>query len=113
VLRRVQMLDLLKIDYFQDIININAGDPWSDIIYKQIDKADVFLLFWSSSAKKSDWVMKEINYALERKKGNEENPPAIFPVIIEGPPMVEPPESLKHIHFSDKISFFIQRYNNK
>jgi hypothetical protein len=112
VLRRIQMLDLLKISYFQDIINLRAGDLWSDVIYKQIDAADLFLLFWSSSARNSEWVMKEVNYALKRKGVNSENPPEIYPVIIEGPPIIEPPESLKHIHFNDKIAYYIQSLNN-
>jgi|WetSurSiteA1Bulk_404760.scaffolds.fasta_scaffold00826_5 hypothetical protein len=107
VLRRVQMLDLLKIRYFQDILNLNPGDRWGKELLRQIDLADVFFLFWSSAARDSEWVLKEVEYAIRKKKGIEDNPPEIYPVILEGPPFVEPPEHLKHLHFNDKIVYFI------
>jgi len=106
VVQSVQMLDRLKIDYFQDIVNLRPGQRWDKELYKHIDKADVFFLFWSSAAKDSYWVKKEVEYALNRKKDNEENPPEICPVIVEGPPVVEPPENLNHLHFNDKLIYF-------
>ncbi|MCP5105889.1 MAG: TIR domain-containing protein, partial [bacterium] len=90
VLHRVQMLSLLKIGFFQDILNLESGSKWEKELYRNIDKADVFFLFWSSAARKSEWVKKEISYAIERKQGDEENPPDIIPVIIEGPPVPAP-----------------------
>jgi hypothetical protein len=107
VLRRVQMLDLLKVRYFQDILSLNPGDRWGNELLKQIDLADVFFLFWSSAARDSEWVLKEVEYALGKKKGVDENPPEIYPVLLEGPPFVEPPENLKHLHFNDKIVYFL------
>ena len=53
------------------------------------------------------WVMKELEYALEKQKGNEGELPHIQPVPIEGPPIVHPPEALGHMHFNDKILYFI------
>jgi len=107
VLKRVQMLDLLKIQYFQDILNLNPGDQWEKELFKQIALADVFFLFWSSAARNSEWVLKEVEYAEFLKLNDEDNPPEIYPVLLEGPPMVEPPDSLKHLHFNDKIVYFI------
>jgi tetratricopeptide (TPR) repeat protein len=107
VLRRVQMLDLLKIRYFQDILSLNPGDRWGKEILNQIDLADVFFLFWSSAARDSEWVMKEVEYAINKKNSNDDNPPEIYPVILESSPVIEPPESLKHLHFNDKIVYFI------
>ena len=107
VLRRVQMLSLLKIDCFQDIIGLDPGDRWEKKLYQKIDEADVFFLFWSNAARNSQWVRKEISYAIQRKQGIDENPPEIIPVIIEGPPVPAPPSELKHIHFNDKMIYFI------
>jgi hypothetical protein len=51
--------------------------------------------------------MKETRYALDRQHGDPEAPPAILPVIIEGPPVEVPPPELQHLHFNDKlIDFF-------
>jgi hypothetical protein len=107
VLRRIQMLSTLKIEYFQDIMKLEPGDKWATKIYESIDKADVFFLFWSKAASESEWVLNEIRYAMNRKKGSLEDLPEILPVIIEGPPISKPPDELKDIHFNDRIIYFI------
>jgi hypothetical protein len=107
VLRRVQVLPLVRIDYFQDITSLDPGDRWAKELYKEIDKSDVFFLFWSRAARASEWVEKEVLYAIERKRGDEEAAPDIKPVMLEGPPPVEPPERLRSLHFNDKILYFI------
>ncbi len=66
---------------------------------------DLFLLFWSNAAKQSDWVLKEVHYALGRKGDDDTAPPEIMPVIIEGPPVVEPPPELAHLHFNDRLLY--------
>ena len=106
VLRRVQMLSATRIKYFQDILNLEPGDRWAQQIYKHIDDADVFFLFWSDAASKSEWVLKEALYALKRKSGDDNNPPEIVPILLEKP-IPNPPEELKDIHFNDKIIYFI------
>ena len=93
VLKRIQMLRLARIQYFQDVLRLEPGDRWKQKLYVEIDKSDVFLLFWSRNAKRSTWVMKEIRYALERKGGNEFAPPDLIPVIIDGPPVPKPPKA--------------------
>lgn len=103
VLRRVQMLATVGIDYFQDFIHLNPGDRWEPEIFAQIDRSDVFFLFWSTSAKHSQFVEREWRYALEHK-GEE----FIRPVIIEGPPPVTPPPELERLHFNDKFVYFLQ-----
>ncbi|MDM8537080.1 ATPase, T2SS/T4P/T4SS family [Desulfobacterales bacterium HSG17] len=107
VIRRVQMLSTLKISFFQDILNLEPGDRWEKELYKEIDKSDVFFLFWSKSAKESEWVKKEILHALRAKQYKDENPPEIIPIIIEGPPVPIPPEELQHIHFNDRLAYFV------
>lgn len=92
VIPRVQMLRAVGIDYFQDILDLEPGARWEQKLYERIDSCDLFLLFWSSAAKESEWVMREVQYALKRKGGDDLAPPEIRPVIIEGPPIVPPPE---------------------
>lgn len=107
VLKRVQMLARLRIDVFQDILSLEPGDRWERILYRHIDDSDLFLLFWSTAAKNSQWVMKEVKYALWLKKGDDHAPPEIIPIIIEGPPIVPPPDELAHLHFNDRFLYYI------
>lgn len=109
VLKRVQMLNLQHIDFFQDKLRLTPGQRWESKLYQQIDESDLFLLFWSNAAKQSEWVMKELQYALTRKHGDDAAPPEIYPVIIEGPPVVAPPPELAHLHFNDYLLYFMQR----
>jgi hypothetical protein len=108
VLKRVQMVECLHVDYFQDFQTIKPGQRWEQELYRNIDECDVFLLFWSRSARDSEWVMKEVRYAMKRKGDDDDNPPELIPVIIEGPPPVEPPEDLKHINFNDRLLYFMK-----
>jgi hypothetical protein len=108
VLKRVQMLRMADIKFFQDLLTLEPGDKWEQSIYKYIDESDVIFLFWSTAAKRSPWVEKEVRYALTRKGGQDEAAPEILPVIIEGPPVVPPPDDLKMLHFNDTFMYFIK-----
>ena len=106
VLKRVQMLELLGIDSFQDVLDLDPGARWERELYRQIDSCDVFLLFWSRAAKSSERVRREARYALSRQSGDETAPPEIKPIILEQP--VELPwEELSHLHFNDQVSYLI------
>lgn len=107
VLKRVQMLARLRIDFFQDVLALEPGARWERELYRHIDESDLFLLFWSTSARESRWVMEEVRYALRRKNGDEMVAPEILPVIIEGPPPASPPQELAHLHFNDYFLYFI------
>jgi len=107
VLPRVQMLGTVGIRYFLDVPDLDPGDRWQGELYRHIDECDLFLLFWSSHAKQSEWVLKEVTYALARKGNDDFAPPEIRPVIIEGPPPVPPPPELAHLHFNDRLLYFM------
>ena len=107
VLKRVQMLSLLKEKFFQDFISLEPGMPWEPAIREAIDRSDVIFLFWSSAASASTEVRKEILYAIARRAGDENAAPAIHPVVIEGPPPPAPPPELTFLHFDDKFSYWI------
>jgi hypothetical protein len=108
VLKRTQMLAGAHIDFFQDLLSLDPGQRWERQLYREIDRCDVFYLFWSSAAKNSRWVLEEVQYAMARNGGDEFAPPEILPVIIEGPPPVEAPPELAHLHFNDRMIYFMQ-----
>jgi hypothetical protein len=103
VLRYVQMLQLVGIAFFQDLLSLDLGQRWARQLYHHIDVSDVLFLFWSTPAKQSKWVTKEWRYGL-RKKGLD----FIKPVIIEGPPPVPPPKALAKLHFNDWLLYVIR-----
>ncbi len=109
VLRRVQMLPITGLEYFQDVLELEPGEIWSSRLERAIRDADVFLLFWSSRAKESGWVRREVDFAIACKAGDDFSPPEIRPVIIEGPPVVPPWEDLAHMHFNDRVLYFMNR----
>jgi predicted RNA-binding protein with RPS1 domain len=107
VLRRVAMLrrPLTDLEVFQDILRLEPGEAYEPILFRWIDECDVFLLFWSSNARKSDWVQREIRRARQRQGAHGEPPPTILPVLLEGPPPPPPPRELAHLHFNDHLLY--------
>jgi hypothetical protein len=107
VLKRVQVLQRVGIDCFQDVLALEPGSRWEQQLYRHIDDSDLFLLFWSSAARQSQWVREELRYALRRQGADGMAPPEIKPVVIEGPPPPPPPEELAHLHFNDYFLYLL------
>jgi hypothetical protein len=107
VMKRAQALRLVGLDFFQDVLSLEPGQRWERQLYREIDTCDLFLLFWSSNAAKSEWVLREAQYALDRQTKSGDDTPDITPVVLEGPPVPPPPEALKHLHFNDYFRYFI------
>jgi hypothetical protein len=108
VLRRVQALRLKRLSHlaiFQDLLDIEPGERWRRELYREIDLCDVLLLFWSTAARDSEWVRREVGYALARKAG-ELDPPEILPLVIEIPPAPPWPE-LADYQFDDVVARLI------
>jgi hypothetical protein len=84
-----------------DVLSLDPGDQWQRELYRNIDGCDLFLLFWSASAKKSKWVRTEVRYALERKGRDEFAPPEIRPVIVAASAGCPAVAGGQHIHFGD------------
>lgn len=108
-LRAAQVLKGSGIEYFQDVLSLEPGDLWEQTLYERIAQCDLFLLFWSRHAKESEWVIKEVMEALrqrdERRKTGADL--AISPIIIEGPPIVPPPDSLQDLHMNDVVQHVV------
>jgi hypothetical protein len=97
-LRRVRILTPLRIEFFQEALNLEPEARWEKQLYRYIDECDLFLLFWSSAAKRSEWVLREVRYALERAARDPFGRPEIRPLLLESAP-VEPPPDLAHLFF--------------
>jgi hypothetical protein len=107
VLRAAQVISALKMEFFQDVLKITPGERWERRLYSEIERCDVFLLFWSRHAKASKWVVSEAEYALQVSKNVLGQPLEIIPILLEGPPPPDPPPSLQEIQFNDPIKYVI------
>jgi hypothetical protein len=105
VIKRVQVLEALGIEFFQDFLSIRPGEQWADAIYENIEQCNLFLLFWSSAAAESEWVRREIELALKANKRNGGQSPDIIPIVIESPSAPNPPPELAHLQFSDTLLY--------
>jgi hypothetical protein len=87
--------DILGDDYV-GAMKLKPGLNWREKIWEMIEEADIFQLFWSPNAEKSEEVTKEWEFALRCKKSCFIRPVYwIWP--LESYP---PPKELKHIHFT-------------
>ena len=107
VLHCAKALQAAEIEFFQDKLDLKPGDEWQRRLCEGIKRADLFLVFWSSAAKQSEWVRLETEYALEVRRWSPTGLPHIKPIILEGPPPPLPPEELKSIHFDDRLQYMV------
>jgi hypothetical protein len=109
VARRAQMLRVQGVEFFYDILSIEPGEEFEGRLFQEIEACDLFLLFWSRNAQASDWVSREVQYAVQRQGPSRNLPPHIFPVPIEGPPVaMPPPEGLEHLNFNDFLIYLMR-----
>ena len=104
VLSRVQGMRLAdrNVHFFFDKVSLRPGERYEPEIFDYIDnKADVFLLFWSSHSAASEWVEKEWRHALARQE-EKNGLPDIIPVPL-GCNVPPPPKELSHLHFGDSL----------
>jgi hypothetical protein len=86
--------------------DIEPGELWERRVYAEIERRDLFLLFWSSAARESQWVRKEAAHAVACRTRVDPNRPEIKPIILERPPS-EPWPELAHLHFADPLMYFV------
>lgn len=98
VVARIQGIQLScpDMDLFFDAESLRRGELWEQRLYREIEDRDLFYLFWSRNAANSEWVAKELAYAMEKKGAA-----AVEPVPLEDPSMCPPPQSLQDRHFND------------
>ena len=83
--------------YLIDLLDLRAGEVWSDRLEEMIQSADVFQLFWSQNAMASTHVLDEVRCALA-------NAQDIRPIFWERPLPQDPtrdlpPPELSKLHF--------------
>ncbi len=89
------------ISFFQDILDLDPGERWKRRLWKEIDRCDIFVLFWSSNAKKSEWVIKEADRAWRRQARNGGLRPILRPEVLECPVPTLDHDWLKEFHFDN------------
>jgi TIR domain/Caspase domain len=80
-------------EYLRDAANLRSGERWDERLFRFIDQADLFQLFWSANAARSAFVEREWRYALTLPRE------AFIRPTYWREPMPEPPAPLRHIHF--------------
>jgi serine/threonine protein kinase len=105
VLARIQGIQKVapKLDVFLDVLNLRSGEDWSKRLWKEIPSRDIFYLFWSESASRSNWVEIEWRCALEARGLD-----FIDPVPLVSPSKVPPPRELASRHFNDWVLAFMR-----
>jgi hypothetical protein len=104
VLARIQGIQKARpdLDIFLDVVSLRSGQVWFDRIREEIQRRDVFYLFWSKAASESEWVEREWRMALERRGVG-----FISPVPLVDPELAPPPAELgRYLHFNDWVLAF-------
>ena len=96
VLDRVSEIKRNGVDIFLDCLSLHPGEFWKEKLEAEIKQRQMFLLFWSSNAQKSEWVTWEWQTALKHK-GLENIEPHPLDPVTEAPP----PQELSALHFDD------------
>ncbi|MBI3437531.1 MAG: TIR domain-containing protein [Proteobacteria bacterium] len=98
------------VPHFWDRASLKSGEEWSPRLRKEIDRADLFHLCWSKSASSSEWVEKETEHALTRRKRSNGKNPDITVQMLDGPPWAPHPAQLDAINFDDFVRAAIVGY---
>lgn len=107
VLKRAQAFQAAKLTFFQDILSLEPGQRYGEEIMHRIDGADLFVVFWSRNAMRSEWVQKEIDKALACQRASPDGLPDIVPIMLEPLAKAPPPPALAHLHMNAPINTLI------
>lgn len=94
--------------HFFDRTSLKSGEEWSPRLRREIDRADLFHLCWSRAAAASEWVEKEAEHALTRRRRAKR--PDITVQMLDGPPWAPHPPHLDSINFDDFVRAAIVGY---
>jgi hypothetical protein len=97
------------VEHFWDRASLKSGEEWHPRLRREIDRADLFHLCWSKAAAESEWVQKEAEHALTRRKKNS-GKPDITVQMLDGPPWAPHPLELDAINFDDFVRAAIVGY---
>jgi hypothetical protein len=97
------------VDHFWDRTSLKSGEEWHPRLRREIDRADLFHLCWSKAAAESQWVHKEAEHALTRRRKHS-GKPEITVQMLDGPPWAPHPPQLDAINFDDFVRAAIVGY---
>ena len=92
-----------KLEVFVDVMSLRSNDDWEERLMAEIEKADVFYLFWCNHALRSEWVDREWRRAYELRGAS-----FIDPVPLQSPDDAPQPKELAKKHFYDPITAFMK-----
>ncbi len=96
------------VEHFFDRTSLKSGEEWSPRLRQEIDRADLFHLCWSKAAAASEWVEKEAEHALTRRRRAKK--PDITVQMLDGPPWAAHPRHQDSINFDDFVRAAIVGY---
>jgi hypothetical protein len=88
----------LGIRLFIDTLDIDGGQPWRHYLRQQIERSDLFQLFWSGASSASTAVEDEWQHALTVAATRPSGTIFIRPVFWSQP-LPPPPKALADLHF--------------
>ncbi|MBN1681152.1 MAG: toll/interleukin-1 receptor domain-containing protein [Anaerolineae bacterium] len=77
-----------------DRLEIDPSEAWPNEIKKGLSGAGIVLVIWTKHAAESEWVQKELIYALELKK-------MILPLVFDDTPLDLPIINLQYVNFRE------------
>jgi hypothetical protein len=111
VTKFARALSAARIGFFQDILSLEPGEEWEERLFEEIDRCDVFYLFWSEHAAASEMVQREAEHAHQRASRSRAKVPDITPIRLDGSSLPKhPPHSawMEKIHFDDYFRKLIE-----
>jgi TIR domain len=98
-------LEGVGIDFFLDAVSLRSGEIWERRLYEEIDRSDVFMLFWSKNVEQTEskWIEREVTYALNRQEASEDQLPCFRPTFLGGDKPNRPPWLPAHIQFDNAL----------
>ena len=85
--------------YVRDRTVLRSGEDWNARLLELIDEADIFQLFWSSNAMRSEYVRQEWEYALSRGRRFFIRPTYWEEPMPRSTDPELPPPKLSQLHF--------------
>jgi serine/threonine protein kinase len=106
VLHRIQGMQKAAphLEFFLDVLSLRSGQDWEGQLRALIPTYDIFYLFWSDKARRSEWVEKEWRCALQARGLD-----FIDPIPLVSPEEVPPPPELASKHFNDWVLPFLRK----
>lgn len=105
VLQCAQVLEGVGINFFLDAVSLRSGEIWQRRLFEEIDRSDMFMLFWSKNAEEAEskWIEREVTYALKRQVTSKDQLPCFRSTFLGGDKPTRPAWLPGHIQFDNAL----------